>query len=459
MLRSAHEPAVFPLQKESGLQGKCVVFVLTGGPHRAPAYRQLRECGVHIVMVAPEVNWADCYVDDWILADTCDLASTLHLVTERLPTLPTIHGVLSFDEYGVYPASCLSEHLGCIASPCPPSVVKETNVKSHFRAFCAKNGIHAPKCATIADMPALNTLMDSFPLAFPVIVKPSAGGGSSHIKVVRSEEELRSCCAALFACIHTERQWSAIERVQLLLEEFLEGDEVDIDCVVQNGVIKYAGISDNRPTQLPYFRETGGIAPSQLSDRAKSCLFAELQKWVASHGTAVNGILHYEAKYDLRTDRATTIEVNLRLGGAETLCLNETVWGVSLAVCAAMVAVGNAVPDLTATAQCVVSSVNMIASHPGLLRAVCTPSSLLQDPSFAGACLASPGTKVGPPPFTFTSLGFLCAKAHSTEASEAAVQRLEATVRFTIDRDDVQDPTQEPSEVCVQACALMEVEC
>ncbi len=44
-----------------------------------------------------------------------------------------------------------------------------------------------------------------------------------------------------------------------MLEELMEGQEVDIDLVVQNGVIRFLSVSDNFPCAGPkqYFMEAG----------------------------------------------------------------------------------------------------------------------------------------------------------------------------------------------------------
>jgi hypothetical protein len=56
----------------------------------------------------------------------------------------------------------------------------------------------------------------------------------------------------------------------MLIEEYIEGgQEVDIDCVVKDGRILFAAVSDNYESQSePYFLERGGEAPSALPQDA-----------------------------------------------------------------------------------------------------------------------------------------------------------------------------------------------
>ena len=44
----------------------------------------------------------------------------------------------------------------------------------------------------------------------------------------------------------------------VMLEEYLDGDEVDVDVVLSKGVARYTFVSDNWPCDEPWFNETGG---------------------------------------------------------------------------------------------------------------------------------------------------------------------------------------------------------
>lgn len=49
-----------------------------------------------------------------------------------------------------------------------------------------------------------------------------------------------------------------------MLEEYLDGPEVDVDLVFSEGQAVYGAITDNWPTVEPYFNETGSNCPSIL---------------------------------------------------------------------------------------------------------------------------------------------------------------------------------------------------
>ena len=53
-------------------------------------------------------------------------------------------------------------------------------------------------------------------------------------------------------------------KTTLMLEEYLDGPEVDVDLVLSDGLAVYGAVTDNWPTVEPYFNETGSNSPSIL---------------------------------------------------------------------------------------------------------------------------------------------------------------------------------------------------
>ena len=430
-----------------GLTGKTLLVVLTSGLHRASVYEALLQLSVTLVFVNPCKNWAECLCAEWILTEVTDIKEMCANVAAGLRSLgslgsvATVDGVLTFDEYGTYPCAELGRYLGIVSTPATPEVVAKTVVKTQLRSHLLACGLNVPRCAAIRSLAELRQVeaAASIGLSFPVVVKPSMGGGGAFVTVVPSFAEMVSAVESLMKRLLNHKDakyWTAYSALHILVEEYIVGEEVDVDCIVQDGVLKYAAISDNKPTTAPYFREVGGVAPTQLPLRAQEAILAELEKWVASHGTSVNGLLHYEARYNPANNRSFTIEVNMRLGGAESLTLNQEAWGVSLPVAAAMIAVGLPVQDLmqaSKKALRTVSSINFVPRVNGSLERQSVPRAVRGDSAFAGACLYEAcGTFVASPPDLYTCLGWLCAYGETSAESERALARLASQVSFDI---------------------------
>merc|ERR1719346_310120 len=105
---------------------------------------------------------------------------------------------------------------------------------------------------------------------------------------------------------------ASVVDLTVLLEQYLDGSEVDVDIVMSEGEWRYAAVSDNGPTLEPYFNETWGLCPSLLpkEDQSKLKLFAV--DCVKALGFS-SGVFHVECK--LTSTGPQLVEVNARMGG------------------------------------------------------------------------------------------------------------------------------------------------
>lgn len=113
----------------------------------------------------------------------------------------------------------------------------------------------------------------------------------------------------------------------LMVEEYLDGPEVDCDLVFSEGKCVYGAVTDNWPTIEPYFNETGSNCPSTLPVEQQRELLELSVKAVAAMGFEW-GAFHVEGKYTSRGARL--IEVNCRMGGGPVRNINLRVWGVDM---------------------------------------------------------------------------------------------------------------------------------
>jgi len=113
----------------------------------------------------------------------------------------------------------------------------------------------------------------------------------------------------------------------LLLEQYLDGVEFDVDLVLQDGQCVFSSVSQNWPTAEPSFQETGLHLPPNHNKKAVAGLVDLSVQTVQAFGFR-RGVLHVEGKCTSRGPRV--IEVNARMGGARIHQMVEAVWGVDL---------------------------------------------------------------------------------------------------------------------------------
>lgn len=418
------------------LSGKTVVFLRTSSVARIPVYQHLRALGLRMIVVHPFLNSAfDGCFDQWIESDTCDPAAVDAALTAN--GVVCADAYISFDEYAVYPAAVLSEMRNHRPIPLPSEQLKQTSIKSAFRRFCVEHNITAPKAVPILtpedDIAALLTGAN---IQFPVVIKPSPGAGSLLAKLCTSLVDLKHHARYMWVTLQGHPDVKHLNAmgtsVHLLVEEYIGGQEVDIDVAVENGVVKFLAISDNFATVPPYFAERGGICPSQLGDVQQARLRALFQSFVDAHGSACHGVFHFEAKYDFDREDAYVIEVNCRMGSAETNTMIVATYGVQLGECLVRLGLELPLTNLPPAASTGLepkqfcASVNVYPKAEGALKRVEIP---VNDKSLVGFSLgAQPGSLVALPPKSFLLLCWMVAHGPTPEEAIENINRLTSQV-------------------------------
>ena len=113
----------------------------------------------------------------------------------------------------------------------------------------------------------------------------------------------------------------------LLLEEYIDGIEFDVDLVLEDGGCVFSSVSQNWPTAEPSFQETGLHCPPDRRAKPVGQLGELAVKTVQAFGFA-QGVLHVEGKCSAKGPRI--VEVNARLGGGRIHQIVDAVWGVDL---------------------------------------------------------------------------------------------------------------------------------
>jgi biotin carboxylase len=159
---------------------------------------------------------------------------------------------------------------------------------------------------------------------FPIFVKPVKGIRSEWSRWIKNRQALEDYVTCLKNKVNTIES-----HVSFLVEEVLEGHEVDVDLVLFEGKLLYGKVSDNFPTYRPYALETGHLMPSILSENYQQSLVALAYRSALACGYD-RGVLHVEAMLRASDSQLVIIEINGRLGGMYIAKWHEIVWGVDL---------------------------------------------------------------------------------------------------------------------------------
>jgi len=324
------------------LLGKTILLVNTGSVKKRFILQKIKSLGVKLVVLNKEINWAQAYVDHWIIADTTNHSESLSQVGKFIKEHPEIHldGVLTFWEDDVLLTSKIVAKFNFIGISY--SVAVKARNKYLFRDFCQENSLPSIKYKAIKSAKDIEEVVKEF--TFPLVIKPVYGSSSAFVVKIENPEDLKESFHYIKKAISSNIESALADGTEIFVEEYIDGDEVDLDILIQNGRIKFYAISDNAKTREPFFIETDRFTPSHLPTKDQEALIAMADEILEKMGVR-HGCLHLEAK---STNKGPMpIEVNLRMGGDEIYSSIKRVWKVDLIEGALKICLGIYLPKIT----------------------------------------------------------------------------------------------------------------
>lgn len=313
---------------------KHLLLVRSGYPSKEFVLKRLQELDYHVIVLDKEVNCPPNLVNEWIFADLTNIDECVSAVNKYLLNSENkIDGVVTFWEEAVLVTSAISDALNLPGIPV--HVASKIKNKYFFRDYTSQNNLPTPSHQRIKTLEDIEKIEKN--LTYPLVIKPIYGAASAFVVKVENKYEF----IRFFKYIqrYIENFWLAPEweNLELYVEEYIDGSEVDIDILVQDGKVKFLSITDNFGTEEPFFVETGQAIPSSLSPKKQK----ELEKMAITALKKLevnNGCIHFEAKST--ENGPMPIEINLRMGGDEVYFFVKEAWGVDMVEYAAKIATG-----------------------------------------------------------------------------------------------------------------------
>jgi biotin carboxylase len=345
------------------LRDACIVFFCAGYPGKKFIYEIAKKRGVRSIIVDNHDSWAKELATSGIISDFIgvDMAAPADEVFKQ--SLDGIRalgikpdGVCTFVELSVSISAQLAQALGC---PGPdPECVLAARDKSKARRVFKDHGL--PHVRNVLILSEQDISKASEYIGFPAVLKPISGAASLGVQKVNSSDELISVYRNVVSTISNlivsagalERRTQTIGGtcsgsqgvearsvidVTVMMEEYLDGQEVDVDLVMSDGKARYCKVIDNGPTYEPFFAETHASLPSLMDPIKVEELEALAIKSVEALGF-LGGVFHVELKYTSKGPRL--IEVNCRMGGGPTRMIHKLVSGIDLVLEQFFLAVG-----------------------------------------------------------------------------------------------------------------------
>ncbi len=312
------------------VEGATVVVVGAGYLGKRPMYERLSELGARVVIVDEPGHWSQQLANDgivgrWIAAPaTGDPDPDAQAVLDALREADVRpDGVLTFWEDSAPAAARVAAALGLPGNPV--EAVDAARSKLRTREMSAQLGLPTPRALRVRSLDELYAAAAD--LGFPAVVKPEFGAEAIGTLRIDSFAAIPDVYRLVRGVVTAETMTIFRAGNGLLLEEYLDGVEFDIDLVLEDGECAFSSVSQNWPTAEPAFQETGLHCPPDHGRRAVHNLVGFCINAARAFGFRT-GVLHIEAKSTSNGPRI--VEINARIGGGRIHQIVEAVWGVDL---------------------------------------------------------------------------------------------------------------------------------
>jgi carnosine synthase len=326
-------------QRRKLLEGRRFLFIMGCYIGKRPMYERAQQLGVSMVMMDGPGHWTQKATEEGLFEAYLEVdlhpAETLAERAYAAVKASGLHfdGVASFDDNAGPLVALLANALKLPGHPLL-SIGFSKN-KIFTREVCVEAGIPSPRFFRIKSTEDLDPAAEH--VGFPAVLKPISGFSSIATYLIldkdmlhlRYQQTLDEAVGHLKTNgVHSdddpELVWA--KGFDMTLEQYLDGEEFDVDMLLSEGEPVYAGVTRDL-TEPNHLKEAGSQMPPAFPiEKQQEMIAFTAQVLKALEFT--DGSFHVELKYTSNGPRL--IEVNARIGGGPIFYFNEKVWGVDL---------------------------------------------------------------------------------------------------------------------------------
>ena len=275
------------------------LLIVGAGVLQEPAIRTAKSLGYTVIATdilpdAPGLQWAD----HTGMVSKFDVEGHVDFARECRETF-NVRGVLTIGTDASCAVAGVAAALG-LPGVSPRTAFMATN-KAAMRRRLTECGVPCPAFREVRQLD--EALARSREIGYPLVIKPVDNMGARGVRLIHSPEELRDFFPV---AVFNSRAGSVI------IEEYMQGPEVSIDTIVEDGEVHLLTIADREIGHAPHFVETGHTIPSVLSHAELDDVFDVMQR-----GIQALGITTGASKGDIRVtaEGAKIGEMTARMSG------------------------------------------------------------------------------------------------------------------------------------------------
>ncbi|MEV5843677.1 ATP-grasp domain-containing protein [Streptomyces sp. NPDC051985] len=287
-----------------------------------------------VLITSEEPTWEVPYLRDcFVVSDPADQAA-LSAAGRMLAERHDLAGVFTWTEWYLVPVARLARQLGLPTTA--PEAMQACRNKATSRALFARHGVPSAASVSVRTLAEAETAAQR--IGYPLVLKPAAHAAS--IGVIRADTPEQLTAAFAFA---DQAAGLGRESTSVLVEEYLDGPEVSVECVSYRGETTVVAVTRKTVSAPPFFEELAHCVDA--ADPLIDVVTPVARAAIRALGIT-DGVSHVEMR--LVDGRPRLVEVNGRIGGDMIGHLVSLATGIDLPRAAADIACDRA-PDLTPT--------------------------------------------------------------------------------------------------------------
>lgn len=281
------------------------MMILGASALQVPAIKKAKEMGYEVISVDYDPDAVGFELADVkLVVSTLDQEEVLRQARIYEPDVV----ITSTSDGPVRTAAYVNEQLGK-----QPDLAYEDSlcatIKSYMRDRLKEYNVPIPQYFIVKDEAEFLDAVRA--LKGDMIVKPADNAGSRGVVLIKKDTASGKTTPEDVLEVYAYSKSNSRNGV-VMVEEFMEGEEVSVESVTVNGETTIITITDKMTTPPPYFVELGHAEPSRHPEELQEQIRKITRKAVAAIRLQ-NGPSHTEIK--LTKDGPKIVELAARLGG------------------------------------------------------------------------------------------------------------------------------------------------
>ena len=305
-------------------RAQCILLIAPHGSYRTMRYLQAASrSGLDVIIVSESEH-------SIVSAYAQGIHVQFDLPEEALQTILTaiegsdVLAVIGTDDSVIELAAQTAQHLGLAHNAL--AAARLARRKDLAREVLQTHSVPMPKYQRVELATLINQTGSEF--AFPVVIKPLSLSASRGVIRVNNNAELIAAAQRIDKLLSQQSELEPIERQQILVEEYIHGDEIAVEGIVDKGKFRLLTIFDKPdPLYGPFFEETYYITPTRLTTQQVDRVTCIVQQACEAYGIET-GPIHAECR--IRNQDIYLIEMAARTIGG--LCSDILEYGLGCSI-------------------------------------------------------------------------------------------------------------------------------